>query len=616
METIDNNQKQSEDAEKGGSFAFKRVPHVMILPDGSKPDKLGSGTITSLLGVGGMSNVYEIWNSHLEMKRAVKLLHPNYSQDSKERFETEIKITAKLDHPNIVEIHAVGEWNGLPYIEMEKIEGVTLEKLVSDRGGLPFEVCTSIGIMMSRALRYAHSHQYALYGESYHGIIHRDLKPNNIMVTNEGNVKLMDFGIARPIDASIHTTDSSAVMGTMQYLSPELLEGKTPDIRTDIYSLGAILYEMVTGMKAFTESNISKLMLSKIRNEFKPLDSFKLKIPPRLKRLIRKCLSREREKRPQDAAAMLTELMKIHKMLTPQTPEAVMQAFMGTDSAAKTVVGIRRRIPGRAIAACLAAAIFAAGTVFMFRFIAERRDAAPPPVVVKTEQPHVPAPAPLEIKKPAPGRTREMAVLSAKSASKPAISEKAAAPQKTDVTFIDELKNQFGTPDILDLFVKEIKLGRYEEASKVFRYIPPEVQQSKTALLYRMRMFEGLGDKTNLEQILLTQAVDDGEFYLAKARYYYGAGNSEKCLAYLDACSKSRCEILDPVTLRQDILYYKALCYSKEFDSHPSRATMKNALDSWFEVKLLFRSMPEHKYYKSAETEMQRIGDSAKEIKG
>jgi hypothetical protein len=134
--------------------------------------------------------------------------------------------------------------------------------------------------------------------------------------------------------------------------------------------------------------------------------------------------------------------------------------------------------------------------------------------------------------------------------------------------------------------------------------------------LYRMRMFEGLGDKTNLEQILLTQAVDDGEFYLAKAKYYYNTGNSEKCLAYLDACSKSRCEILDPVTLRQDILYYKALCYSKEFDSHPSRATMKNALDSWFEVKLLFRSMPVHNYFKKAESEMQRIGDRAKEIKG
>jgi hypothetical protein len=455
-----------------------------------------------------------------------------------------------------------------------------------------------------------------LYGESYHGIIHRDLKPNNIMVTNEGNVKLMDFGIARPIDASIHTTDSSAVMGTMQYLSPELLEGKAPDVRTDIYSLGAILYEVVTGAKAFTESNISKLMLSKVRNEFKPLDSFKLKIPPRLRRLIRKCLSREREKRPQDAASMLAELLKIHKALTTQSPEAVMQAFMGTQGGARTVVGIRRRIPAPAIAACLVVAVIIAGAVFTYRIVAKRRAAAPPPAIVKTELAPVSTPAPVEAKKPAPGRTREKAAVPPKPVSQPVAVAMAGAPQNTGATFIDELKNQFGTQDVLDLFVKEIKLGRYEEASKVFDYVPPGQQQTKTALLYRMRMFEGLGDKTNLEQVLLTQAIDDGEFYLAKARYYYGAGNSEKCLVYLDACAKSRCEILDPVTLRQDLLYYRALCYSKEFDSHPSRATMKNALDSWFEVKLLFRSMPDHAFFKKAENEMQRIGDRAKEIKG
>jgi len=150
----------------------------------------------------------------------------------------------------------------------------------------------------------------------------------------------------------------------------------------------------------------------------------------------------------------------------------------------------------------------------------------------------------------------------------------------------------------------------------VFGYIPADAQQSKTALIYKMRMFEGLGDKTNLEQMMLTQAVDDAEFYLEKAKYYYGAGNSEKCLDFLDACSKSRGEFLDAAALRQDVLYYKALCYSKEFDSHPSRATMKNALDSWFEVKLLLRDSAAHPYFKKAESEMQRIGDKAKDIKG
>lgn len=247
---------------------------------------MGSGVITGILGVGGMANVYEIWNAQLEVGRAVKLLHPNYTEDTRQRFQTEIKITAKLHHPNIIEIHAVGQWNSLPFIEMERIDGETLEKILADRGALPLEVCTSVALLIGSALQYAHNQEYVIYGHQYHGVIHRDLKPSNIMVPANGVVKLMDFGIARPTDASIHTTDG-AILGTMQYLSPEQLEGKEADIRTDIYALGTVLYEMVTGVKAFPEHNVSKLMLSKIKNDYKSIDQYMLKIPPRLRRVIR-----------------------------------------------------------------------------------------------------------------------------------------------------------------------------------------------------------------------------------------------------------------------------------------------------------------------------------------
>jgi hypothetical protein len=622
MEGNESQENSIQGQKNGSSFSFKRVPHVMILPDGSKPDNLGSGTITSLLGVGGMSNVYEIWNNQLEMKRAVKLLHPNYSQDSKQRFETEIKITAKLDHPNIVEIHAVGEWNGLPYIEMEKIEGVTLEKLVSDRGGLPFEVCTSIGIMICRALRYAHSHEYTLYGETYHGIIHRDLKPNNIMVKNDGIVKLMDFGIARPITASIHTTDSSSVLGTMQYLSPEMLEGKSADIRTDIYSLGAILYELVTGAKAFSESNISKLMLSKIRNEFKPLDSFKIRIPPRLRRLIGKCLNRERERRSQDAAALLAELTRIHRSLTPLSPEAVMQAFTGSEISGKTVVGLRRRFPVPSLAAGLVTAACIASAVCVVQFVNHRRAATASQArsPAAAAQQAVSRPVAAISKEPSAVSVRDKLSSAPKSAGRLPITvgrpAEKKAPQLVAVSLIDELKNQYGTADLLELFVKEIKLGRYQEALTVFNALPIQQQQSKTAVLYQIRMLEGLGDNSGLDKLLQSQSIDDGEFYLAEAKSFFRTKNLEKCLYFLDASSKSHCEVINPVAIRQDVLYYRALCYSCEFDGHPGQATMKNALDAWFEVKLQFRSTPEHNYYQKAVSEMQRIGDKAKDVKG
>ncbi len=609
---------QNQVLDNGSSFSFKRVPHVMILPDGSKPEELGSGTITALLGVGGMANVYEIWNRHLEMKRAVKLLHPNYSEDSKQRFETEIKITAKLDHPNIVEIHAVGEWNGLPYIEMEKIEGDTLEKLVSERGGLPFDVCTSIGIMICRALRYAHNHEYTLYGEQYHGIIHRDLKPSNIMVAANGNVKLMDFGIARPIDASIHTTDNSSVLGTMQYLSPELLEGKSADIRTDIYSLGAILYELVTGTKAFAEGNISKLMISKARNEFKPLDAFAIKIPVRLKRLIQRCLSRERERRPQDAAILMAELTRVHKSLTDLSPESVMQSFTGSERGGKTIIGVRRRLPRRALAAGIAAALLVVALASIVQVAGHKKNLRQ--AGGSATAPEVQKPVPRSAPEPTMRHVRDKLSSTPKSAQRPSITVGKSpynhSPQQITLSLIDDLKSRYGTSDLLDLFVKTVKQGKYEEAATVYGAMAAPVQQSKSAVLYRITMLDALGDVKGLDNLLHSVSIDDGQFYLAQAKSQFRAGDLEKCLYFLDASSKSRCEAVSPMAVKQDVLYFRACCYSREFDNHPGEGTMKNALDAWFEVKLQLRATPEHNYYRKAVSEMQRIADKAKDVKG
>jgi len=118
------------------SLAKAKEADAVVLPDGTRPVKMGSGVITGILGEGGMSVIYEIWNEQLGVKRAVKLLRPNSSKESRVRFEQEMKVTAQLDHPNIIDIHAVGEWNGLPYIEMEKVHGLSLEELIARQGAL------------------------------------------------------------------------------------------------------------------------------------------------------------------------------------------------------------------------------------------------------------------------------------------------------------------------------------------------------------------------------------------------------------------------------------------------------------------------------------------------
>jgi serine/threonine protein kinase len=348
---------------------------------------MGSGVITSLISSGGMAIIYEIWNPELEVKRAIKLLHPDHSKESEERFQTEIKITAKLHHPNIIEIYGVGKWNELPYIEMERIDGVTLETLIQETGGLPVEVCTSIGIMVGRALNYAHNQDYQIYGKEYHGIIHRDLKPGNVMITNGGIVKLMDFGIAKPLSASTRTIEG-VVMGTMQYLAPEQLDAKDVDERADIYSLGAVVYEMLTGNRAFPEQNLAKLVTDKLGNNYLPLEGYSRKIPAALCGLVHKCLRYEKEKRIQNALEFLKSLGQIHKSLDERSPEQILSQFMKEAHHNRTIISIRKHqgvmpsVKWLVLFGFLAATVVA-GVIGIIRFHDELSPKPPPAAVQK-----------------------------------------------------------------------------------------------------------------------------------------------------------------------------------------------------------------------------------------
>ncbi|MBN2188560.1 MAG: protein kinase, partial [Chitinispirillaceae bacterium] len=143
-------------------YQQKEITDVSMLPSGKDPIPLGSGIIVGLLGTGGMARVYKIWNEKLEVSRAVKVLIPTQQKDLRNRFETEVKITAKLHHPNIVEIYSVGEWSGLPFLEMELIEGESIEAIISRYGKLPFAVCSAVAIFIARALVYAHGQEFLL----------------------------------------------------------------------------------------------------------------------------------------------------------------------------------------------------------------------------------------------------------------------------------------------------------------------------------------------------------------------------------------------------------------------------------------------------------------------
>ena len=215
--------------------------------------KLGPYEIATPLGVGGMGEVYRAKDTRLDRTVAIKILPAQFSLDPvhKQRFEREAKTISSLSHPHICVLHDVGSQNGVDYLVMECVEGETLAKRL-EKGALPLEQVLKYGMQIADALDKAHRS----------GVVHRDLKPGNIMLTPAG-AKLLDFGLAKPVAPLVTgatlsaatqnspVTEQGTIVGTFQYMSPEQIEGKELDGRSDIFSLGAVLYEMLTGRRAF-----------------------------------------------------------------------------------------------------------------------------------------------------------------------------------------------------------------------------------------------------------------------------------------------------------------------------------------------------------------------------
>lgn len=597
---------------------------AIIRPTGKEPISLGSGTITKLLGDGGMASVYEIWNSQLEVNRAVKLLHPNCNIESQERFQTEIKITAKLHHPYIVEIHGVGEWNGLPYIEMEKADGVSLEELIHTRGALPLEVCVAIGLMVSKALEYAHNHEYVLYNNNYHGIIHRDLKPGNIMVCKDGSVKLMDFGIARPTDTSFHTIDGS-VIGTLQYLSPEQVEGSELDIKTDIYSLGICIYEMSCGHLAFPESNISRLLADKSKNRFKPLSSYDIKIPNYFIDLIQQCMMHDKNRRPQTSSVLSLELSKIYNKISHNKPEDVVVKYLGAS--------FKGRVSPKINAGNIKINRFHFMTIFLISIllyavmIVSRKNHLYREEVVSTKvlekqsvpivDPTIKQPTNLKqepIKKIISPVAKNIVENSSPIHIEPKEPKKIiSAPDKSQT--IEKLKFKYDTDDLLLIAQKEISLKNTSNALAILNILDANATRSIRAQVLKSRALEQL-DYRVFSSYVLSIKTNEAELLLKKAKVSIDKGDLSSAETLLNKATTAHREIISPETVSNQVLYYKAISSSRRFDIKPNELSWREASEAWYIVKKEMRNQPTHEYYKKADDEISRISAKYRVIKG
>jgi serine/threonine protein kinase len=304
-------------------------------------DHIGSNRVELLVGEGGMANVYKVWHEGLEVVRAVKVLKKALHQESRERFLTEAKILSDINHPNIVLIHNIGLVNHqIPFIEMEYVEGVSLKQLIGQYRRLPLQVALSVVYFVSQALQYAHVKDYTLYGKVYRGLIHRDIKPDNIVLRRDGVVKLMDFGVARPSEVSLHTVGAK-IVGTLIYLSPEQLNGTALDHRSDLFSLGCVLYEAIAGARAFPHKSLQELVQKKIKGEYEPITAHNSKVPASVSRTVDRCLALNPAHRFQSAAEMGEMVFASLHEITDRAPQDILSRFIA-NPAMLTAVGMKR----------------------------------------------------------------------------------------------------------------------------------------------------------------------------------------------------------------------------------------------------------------------------------
>jgi eukaryotic-like serine/threonine-protein kinase len=284
----------------------------------SQTELSGRYRVEARIGSGGMAEVFRGFDNVLNRTVAIKTLHPQFARDAGfvHRFRREAQAAARLNQPNIVGVYDTGADDGTQYIVMEFIQGRTLAEYMAEGGRFTPIQAVEVAEKIADAMAYAHAQ----------GVVHRDLKPANVMVTRDGVVKVMDFGIARIVAGPETAPKTSAVLGTAAYISPEQVQAKPVDGRTDIYSLGAVLYEMLTGRPPFTGDSAVAIAYKQVNETPVPPSQLNQDVPPQLDAVVMRSLAKNPANRYQSAAEFRDDLERVRKgqqvEATPLLPAA------------------------------------------------------------------------------------------------------------------------------------------------------------------------------------------------------------------------------------------------------------------------------------------------------
>jgi eukaryotic-like serine/threonine-protein kinase len=280
----------------------------------SSGSQVGPYRVSDLIAKGGMGEVYQAHDTRLNRKVALKVLAPRFSTDTERmaRFAMEARTTALLNHPNILSVYDVGSHLGVPFVVSELLEGKTLRARLKE-GALPVDTAVDYALEIARGLVAAH----------LLNVVHRDLKPENVFITRDGRVKILDFGLAKcredslalPSNESSISTDPGTLLGTVGYVSPELVRGIATDQRADIFSLGIMLHEMITGVAPFQRESAVETLHAILKEEPIALCEHDRRVPAPLDQIVRHCLEKDRDARFQSAHDLVFSIDLVRRWL-------------------------------------------------------------------------------------------------------------------------------------------------------------------------------------------------------------------------------------------------------------------------------------------------------------
>jgi serine/threonine-protein kinase len=355
-------------------------PRPDAAPDPLVGSVIDGYRVVALLGRGGMGDVYRAFDPRRERMVAVKLVSASRASDPSflARFEREARAASAISHPHLAQVHATGVFERRPFYVMEYVEGRTLSRVLDDEGPLAPAIALDYLRQAAEGLAAAHER----------GIVHRDLKPDNLMVDAEGRLKIVDFGLARPMAAGSTITHADRVMGTPQYMAPEQASAGIADFRTDMYALGATFYHLLAGVPPFVADSSVGVMLKHVNDPLVPLGERAPRVPRALAALIGRMLEKEPAARYADWAAVLAALDDVRRSAAsdPAVDEAT--------RAVRIVPAVPRRRasslePSRGLPAwVLLLAAVAVAAAAALTVVSKR----PSPLVPRAPRPHAPAP--------------------------------------------------------------------------------------------------------------------------------------------------------------------------------------------------------------------------------